>query len=203
MNQKHLLFALLALALSVAARADGAAAVPATDLITPLNERDPSALVMGPSSYQRDGHEVDVVIETLPAATASTEAAQKIASSEFAKDGPKAGKRAVSVMIGEDQLLDVKVGDRVDVVATLTAAIAGEKGSERLTATILQNVRVLGVVRVDSLLAKGVIRLELNPIEAQLAPLAAEQASLSLERRAPGDVEMHPFEMSSLRKLFK
>jgi hypothetical protein len=207
MNAKPLLLLLVALALPATARAGGAAVQapddPSHDLITPLDVRDPSALVMGPSFYQKDGREVDVLMETLPAEPALSEAATRITSSEFSKDGPRAGKRAVSVFIGEDQLLDVKVGDRVDVVATFTAALAGEKGSERLTATVLQNVRVLGLAHVGSLLAKGVIRLELNPLEAQLAPLASEQAVLTLERRAPGDVELHPFEMSTLRKFFK
>jgi hypothetical protein len=207
MNRNPLLLLLAALALPAAARAGGAGvqapADPPQDLITPLDVRDPSSLVMGPLFDQKGGREVTVLMETLPAEPALSEAATKITSSEFSKDGPRAGKRAVSVFIGEDQLLDVKAGDRVDVVATFTAALAGEKGSERLTATVLQNVRVLGVAHVGSILAKGVIRLELNPIEAQFAPLAAEQAVLTLERRAPGDVELHPFEMSSLRKFFK
>jgi hypothetical protein len=167
------------------------------DIITPLNVRDPSALVMGPRA-----NAPAVAIEPPPAAPACAPGAGGVGPSTFDKAGPAAGKRAVAVSIGEDQLLDVKVGDRVDLIGVLEV-VTSTRSREMLSATILQNVRILGIAHAGSLLGKGVLSLELNPIEAQYAHLAANQTVLGLSRRAASDSEMHPFEMSSLREMFR
>jgi hypothetical protein len=201
MNSK-IFISLLFISLPVAGvRADAgsgkATAEADMDIISPLNVRDPSALVMGPGS---EGPEIS--IEPPPAVSACAPGAGRVERSTFDKAGPAAGKRAVSVSIGEDQLLDVKVGDRVDVLAVFEVVTA-TKSREMMSATVLQNVRILGVAHAGSLLGKGVLSLELNAIEAQYAHLAANQTILGLSRRAASDKELHPFEMSSLRRLFR
>jgi Flp pilus assembly protein CpaB len=112
-----------------------------------------------------------------------------------------AGYRAMSVPLPAHQLRFVAPGDRVDVMTTFEAEFGkkGEKERENVTATILQNVRVLAVDRKD-----GVISLELNPNEAQYAALfAAKDKALWLIKRDPSDKEMHPMEMASAKKLFR
>ncbi|MBI5623118.1 MAG: Flp pilus assembly protein CpaB [Elusimicrobia bacterium] len=116
----------------------------------------------------------------------------------------------------------VKPGDRVDVLVTFDASM-GENRKEKVTATILQNVLVIAVgldmgmgmsakqlkgsqAKEDKTAAfseKAVISLALNPNEAQYLALAAKQGEPTVILRGLGDVEMHPMEMASFRKLFK
>lgn len=127
------------------------------------------------------------------------------ASPAFAADGKApvlpAGYRAVAVPFPAHQLLFVEPGDRVDVLVTFSAEM-GDKDKTRMeevTATIMQNVVVLGVSRNF-----GVVQLIFNPNEAQYAALfASKEKTLWLSKRAPGDTEMHPMEMASARKLFR
>lgn len=111
------------------------------------------------------------------------------------------GYRAMSMPFPTHQLRFVEPGDRIDILTTFEAQF-GKKGSqskEDVTATIMQNVRVLSVDRKE-----GVIQLEFNPNEAQYAALfAAKDKTLWLIKRGAGDKEMHPMEMASARKLFR
>ncbi|MBI5211116.1 MAG: hypothetical protein HY927_14185 [Elusimicrobia bacterium] len=111
------------------------------------------------------------------------------------------GYRAASVAVREYELLAVRPGDRVDVLVTFEANMADRK--EKVTATILQNVVVLGVDLSGELRGVGVVHLLVNPNEAQYAALSAYQAEMDIVLRGEGDEEMRPMEMASFRKLFR
>lgn len=116
---------------------------------------------------------------------------------------PRQGYRAVSVPFPSHQLLYVGADDRLDVMSTFDASFddkkTKDKAVEPVTATLLQNVRVLGVDRRE-----GVILLEVNPNEAQyIALFSAKDKTMWVSRRATGDATMHPMEMASARKLFR
>jgi Flp pilus assembly protein CpaB len=94
---------------------------------------------------------------------------------------------------------------------------------EQVTATILQNVLVLAVGtnlgqgmsakqakassdkedKTAAFSEKAMIALALNPNEAQYLALAQKQGETRVILRGLGDVEMHPMEMASFRRLFK
>lgn len=117
--------------------------------------------------------------------------------------GLVAGYRGTSIALPGDQLLYLKKGDRVDVLVTF-AAKKEKDVQETLTATILQNVIVINVVKPEKVTGTGAVELLLNPNEAQYLALSVSQAkTISIAVRAPGDVELHPMEMASFRKLIK
>lgn len=122
----------------------------------------------------------------------------------LAIEGPltlRPGYRAMSLPFPDHQMAFLDAGDHVDMMATFEA-VTGKKGSqskEPVTATLLQNVRVLAVERT-----RGVVLLEVNPNEAQYAALFAEKdKTLWLTKRNIGDEEMKPMEMAVARKLFR
>ena len=104
--------------------------------------------------------------------------------------------------VASHQLAFLKKGDYVDVMVTFEAKMA-EGRKEKVTATILQNVRVVDVLKPAKAEAPGAVQLLLNPNEAQYAALSDAQGDIHIVRRAPGDTEMHPMEMASFRKLFR
>jgi len=127
-----------------------------------------------------------------------------------------------AILNADNELLRlVKPGDRVDVLVTFDAQFQDHK--EKVTATILQNVLVLGVgadlgqgmtakdavnqERAEESTAafseKGVLSLALNPREAQYLALSNKLGDTAVVVRGLGDLEMHPMEMASFRKLFK
>ena len=112
------------------------------------------------------------------------------------------GYRSVPVLAPDYELLDVRPGDRVDVLVVFDATTP-RNTSVKYSTTILQNALVLGTARSGKLEGKGVAYLGLNPIEAQYAELAPRQGEISLILRKPGDREIHPVEMSDFRKLFR
>ncbi|MDR1684130.1 MAG: Flp pilus assembly protein CpaB [Elusimicrobiota bacterium] len=115
----------------------------------------------------------------------------------------------------------IKPGDKVDVLLTFDALLkSGSK--EKMTATILQDIEVLGV---GSNLGQGMdaatragsqeqaanaaafsdssaLSLALSPVEAQYLALAREEGEVTLIVRSTGDGNMHPIEISSFSKLF-
>lgn len=115
-----------------------------------------------------------------------------------------------------------KPGDRVDILVTFDAAMADGR-KEKVTATILQNVLVIAVgmdmgmgmsakafkgkaakeKKAAAFSERAVISLALNPNEAQYLALAQKQGETTVILRGLGDVEMHPMEMASFRKLFR
>lgn len=113
------------------------------------------------------------------------------------------GYRGVSLPVSGSQALFLEKGDRVDMLVTFEAVMGGDV-KEKVTATILQNVLVTGVLKPVSAGETGVLQLLCNPNEAQYAALSLAQASnICLVRRAPGDFEMRPMEIASFRKLIK
>ena len=116
----------------------------------------------------------------------------------------------------------IKPGDHVDVLVTFNAKMAdGHK--EKVTATILQNLMVLAVgdnmgqglnakqakalnsqqSQLSSLSDKAAVSVALNPDEAQYLALSMKEGEVTVILRGLGDLEMHPMEMASFRKLFK
>jgi Flp pilus assembly protein CpaB len=115
----------------------------------------------------------------------------------------------------------IKPGDKVDVLLTFDAMLKGGS-KEKMTATILQNIPVLGV---GSNLGQGmdssakanstereannaafsdrsVLSLSLSPIEAQYLALAQEEGEVTVIVRSTGDTKVYPIEISSFSKLF-
>lgn len=131
------------------------------------------------------------------------------------------GYRGAVLQVDSELLKLIKPGDRVDILVTFDAVV-GEK-KEKVTATILQNVLVLGVgsnlgqgmtaelarkqsaaeSAMQAFTDKGVLSLALNPLEAQYLALSQEIGKVSVVVRALGDVEVHYMEIASFRKLIK
>jgi Flp pilus assembly protein CpaB len=114
----------------------------------------------------------------------------------------RAGYRGLTLAMPGNELTFIGKGDRVDVLVTFDAKTAADP-KEKVTATILQNVVVLGVRLPASADGNGSIELEVNPNEAQYAALSIQQGAIRLLRRAEGDMTMKPMEMASFRKLFR
>ncbi len=131
------------------------------------------------------------------------------------------GYRGAVVPVDGDLLKLIKPGDRVDVLVTFDALMADNR-KEKVTATILQNVLVLGVGgnlgqgmtakdagdkdksdQASAFSERGILSCALNPNEAQYLSLAMKQGEVTVILRGLGDVEMHPMEMASFRKLFR
>jgi len=168
------------------------------DEIVPMLARDPAALVLSPEGLGSGA----LSISAPPSAPAAPAPAAKAKVEAADASALHAQYRAVSVPINEDQLLGVKAGDRVDVLAVFeVSAAAGPK--KMVAETMLQDVAVLGVAATGNLFGQGVITLELNPIEAQYAVLGAREADLYLAKRAPGDVALHPMQMSDFDGFFR
>ena len=119
-----------------------------------------------------------------------------------AKDALAKGFRGLTLALPAAQLAFIVKGDRLDVLVTFEAKTK-EEPREKVTATILQNVMVLGVRLAAAPGGTGAIELQVYPNEAQYATLAVQQGSVQLLRRSPGDLELKPMEMASFRKLFK
>jgi hypothetical protein len=126
----------------------------------------------------------------------------KKADLKTAKDGIVAGYRGFALTLPGTQLAFVNKGDRVDVLVTFDAQMK-DNVKEKVTATILQNVLIVGVRAPAKLDENGVVELEVNPNEGQYAALALQEGAVHLLMRAEGDKEMKPMEMASFRKLFR
>jgi len=132
------------------------------------------------------------------------------------------GYRGALLPIESEMKALIKPGDRVDVLVTFEAVMTDGR-KERVTATILQNVLVIAVgtnlgqgmnakqfknmaaqeEKTAAFAEKATASLALNPNEAQYLALALKQGELTVVMRGLGDVEMHPMEMASFRKLFR
>ena len=119
----------------------------------------------------------------------------------FARGLMEDGYRAVSIPVNEYELGHIRIGDRVDVLTTFAAHTS--HGPQTLTATMLQNVQVLGVRLSGDPGGKGALTLKVNPVEAQYAALGVRQADCSISLRHEGDDEIHPMEMSDFGKFFR
>jgi len=118
------------------------------------------------------------------------------------KAGLFAGYRGMSLPVSGHQLAFLKKGDHVDVLVTFDALMEGNR-KEKVTATILQNVLIVDLLKPAAATDPGAIDFLLNPNEAQYAALSVIQGDIHIVARAPGDFKMQPMEMASFRKLFK
>lgn len=134
------------------------------------------------------------------------------------------GYRGAVVPVSSDLLHLIKPGDRVDILVTFEALMANNQQREKVTATILQNVLVLGVgqdlgqglaskqfqakssaeQQIAAFQENGILSVALNPNEVQYLALALKQGeAITVVLRGIGDVEMHPIQMASFRNLFR
>lgn len=120
----------------------------------------------------------------------------------FARELMEDRYRGVPVQFDAWQLRHIRAGDRVDVTATFEALLASG-AKRRVTATMLQNVRVLGVDRPWRRSEKGTLVLKLNPMEMQYAFLGPSQADLGVSLRNRGDGDIYPLEMASFARFFR
>ena len=139
---------------------------------------------------------------TLFAVSIRAQEGKKAEAKAAARDGLVAGYRAFALTLPGNQLAFVNKGDRVDVLVTFETKMKDVE-KEKVTATILQNIVILGVRMPAKLDENGVVNLEVNPNEGQYAALAVQQGAVQLLVRAEGDKEMKPMEMASFRKLFR
>ncbi len=115
----------------------------------------------------------------------------------------------------------IKPEDKVDVLLTFDAMIKNG-GKEKMTATILQDIPVLGVggnlgQGMDSASRaanaereannaafsdRSVLSLSVSPVEAQYLALAQEEGVITVIVRSNGDRKVLPIEISSFSKLF-
>ena len=116
--------------------------------------------------------------------------------------GLYAGYRGTTLPMSGHQLAFIKKGARVDVLVTFDALMT-DKRKEKVTATILQNIAVVDVIKPAKLDDVGAIQLLLNPNETQYAALSQVQGTIHIVVRAEGDTAMTQMEMATFRKLFK
>ncbi|MDE2490094.1 MAG: hypothetical protein KGM24_04555 [Elusimicrobia bacterium] len=112
------------------------------------------------------------------------------------------GYRKMALPLPGTQTVFLHKGDRVDVIVTFEAVLKDDT-KQKVAATILQNVLLSDVVRPKDISGTGVIEMLVNPNEAQYAALSLAQGTVHVTRRSPKDVEMHPMEIASFRKLFQ
>jgi len=132
------------------------------------------------------------------------------------------GYRGCVLPLENDLLRLIKPGDRVDILVTFDA-VMGDNRKEKVTATILQNVLVLGVgsnlgqglsgsqakakaaaeAADQAFSEKAALSLALNPNEAQYLALSIKQGTVDVIVRGLGDVELHPMEIASFKRLIK
>ncbi len=132
------------------------------------------------------------------------------------------GFRGCVLPLENDLLRLIKPGDRVDILVTFDAVL-GDNRKEKVTATILQNVLVLGVgsnlgqglsgsqakskaaaeTADQAFSEKAGLSLALNPNEAQYLALSSKQGEVVVIVRGLGDVELHPMEIASFKRLIK
>ena len=200
------LLAIAIIAFGACRQKDQAEAAPEKPaVIMPLNVRDPSALVMGPSAQRGPSYEADADARPANAQAPALQPSSRLGwMARFLRRSRQraampAGYRAVSLPVPAYDILDLRPGDRIDVLSVFDAQAPGRR-KEKFSVAILQNVRVL---RANTLGERGVVQLMLNPMEAELATLAIYQGELAVVRRQPDDVEIYPMEMSSYHKLFR
>ncbi|MBI3297594.1 MAG: hypothetical protein HYZ75_05490 [Elusimicrobia bacterium] len=139
---------------------------------------------------------------TLSALLIVTGCGQQAGSQTGGRTGPseiKVGYRAFTMPVPEHQALNVRPGDFVDVMSTFDWKMGKEKQVRRITATLLQYVKVLAVAK-----DRKSLELMLNPNEAQYAALSvAPERGVWVIVRRDGDKEMEPREMADFEKLFR
>lgn len=106
------------------------------------------------------------------------------------------GHRAVVVNVLPSEIIHIKPGDRVDMIACLPGA-----GHRLAAETLLQNALVLETVNKDKVFS---LVLALSPVDAQNALLAqAEHRPVNFVIRGKGDSKVEALEMATFGKLMK
>jgi pilus assembly protein CpaB len=129
--------------------------------------------------------------------------------------------RAFILNVDNNVISLIKPNDKVDVLLTFDAVLkTGAK--EKMTATILQDVSVLGVgnnlgqgmdasarersasrqADASSFTDRSALSLALSPIEAQYLALAKEEGEVTIIIRSAGDTKLVPLEIASFSKIF-
>ena len=165
------------------------------------NTKGAWACRVGKDSAMSEGLYRFILAQVAPSSAAPDEQGKR-APLKSDSAGLFTGYRGVSLSLPGHQVAFLKKGDYVDVMVTFDAKMA-DKRKEKVTATILQNVRVVEVLKPAKTEERGTVQILLNPNEAQYAALSDAQGDLHIALRAPGDTEMHPMEMASFRKLFR
>jgi pilus assembly protein CpaB len=129
--------------------------------------------------------------------------------------------RAFILNIDNNVISLIKPNDKVDVLLTFDALLK-TGGKEKMTATILQDVSVLGVgnnlgqgmdssarersansqADASAFTDRSALSLALSPIESQYLALAKEEGEITIIVRSAGDTKLIPLEISSFSKLF-
>ncbi|MCL2887863.1 MAG: Flp pilus assembly protein CpaB [Elusimicrobia bacterium] len=115
----------------------------------------------------------------------------------------------------------LKPDDLIDVLLTFEAVMKSTGNKERITATILQKVRVLGVgndlgqgisadqakannqVSANSFNDNTAVSLALAPKDAQYLALAKEEGTITLVVRRRDDLNAGPVQVASIAELFR
>ncbi|MEA3306449.1 MAG: Flp pilus assembly protein CpaB [Elusimicrobiota bacterium] len=193
-------------------------------------------IIQVPRKYmQQDGYEVrspsDIKLVVNLVTQVRVPKGNQITQSSLISLSPKAGLsvkvppgyRGCVLPMGNEVLKLIKPGDRIDVLVTFSAKMGGSSKGSNVTATILQNVLVLGVggnlgqgmssnqakskaaqeSEAQAFSEKGVLSLALNPQESQYLYLSRKQGDVSIIVRGLGDVEIHPMEIASFKRLIK
>jgi pilus assembly protein CpaB len=115
----------------------------------------------------------------------------------------------------------VKPNDKVDILLTFEA-LTKSGSKEKIAATILQDVQVLGVggnlgqgmdymqreaasnrdANSAAFSDRSVVSLALTPIEAQYLALAKEEGEVTIVVRSTGDAQKYPMQTSTFQTLF-
>jgi pilus assembly protein CpaB len=192
-------------------------------------------IIQVPRKYmQQDGYEVrspsDIKLVVNLVTQIRVPKGNQITQSSLVSLSPKAGLsvkvppgyRGCILPMGNEMLRLIKPGDRIDVLVSFKAIMSNSKKSN-VTATILQNVLVLGVgsnlgqgmssgqantksaqeAESQAFSEKGVLSLALNPQEAQYLSLSHLEGDVTIIVRGLGDVEIHPMEIASFKRLIK
>jgi hypothetical protein len=157
---------------------------------------DAEAFRRGADAAARDTRDVFALLSAAPPADAALPPAYT------PKPRLDPGYRGFSLTLPAHQLAFLKKGQHVDVLVTFEAQMKDGR-KDKVTATILQNVMIIDLVKPDLPDGRGVLELMLNPNEAQYAALSVLQGDVRVTARAEGDVEMAAMEMASFKKLFK
>lgn len=119
------------------------------------------------------------------------------------------GLRAVSVAVDEESGVGymIKPGDFVDVILTYYDAGLDGKKKNMVTATVLQDVRIVAVGQDFSFTKKsssyGSVTIALTPSEAEVLIFAREKGKLSFTLRALGDRSKEKIKSAEFPELMK
>jgi pilus assembly protein CpaB len=121
------------------------------------------------------------------------------------------GKRAIAITVDAASSLGgaIKVGDKVDIIATIPIPVKNAEGKAAFQNgffPLFQNVPVLaggGGSAPGEKGSAGTLILALNPQEAAFVTLLQEQGKLKLALRGPNDVQYEPVQPATQEALIR